>query len=177
MICPVCEKESSFQSLRCSNCGQDLTIYKRAISASNMYYNVGLQKARVRDLSGAANALKNSLRFNKKNTQARNLLGVVYYEMGEVVEALSEWVLSKNFQGDNNPADHYIDAIQKNASTLETINQTIKKYNSALLYAKQGSEDLAIMQLEKVVSLNPKFIRSYQLLVFQVETKDHQPVW
>ena len=164
MICPVCEKESSFQSLRCSNCGQDLTIYKRAVSASNMYYNVGLQKARVRDLSGAVNSLKNSLRFNKKNTQARNLLGVVYYEMGEVVEALSEWVLSKNFQSENNPADHYIDAIQKNASTLETINQTIKKYNSALLYAKQGSEDLAIMQLEKVISLNPRFIRSYQLL-------------
>lgn len=164
MICPKCEKETSFHSECCSNCGQDLTVYKRAISASNMYYNAGLEKARVRDLSGAVNSLKKSLRCNKKNTEARNLLGVVYYEMGEVVKALSEWVLSKNFQTDNNIADSYIDAIQKNASSLESINQTIKKYNSALMYAKQGSEDLAIMQLEKVISLNPKFIRSYQLL-------------
>lgn len=164
MICPVCEKETSFQNVRCESCGQDLTIYKRAISASNMYYNMGLEKAKVRDLSGAVEALKKSLRFNKKNTDSRNLLGLVYYEMGEVVEALSQWVLSKNFQTEDNPADRYINAIQKNASSLESINQTIKKYNSALGYAKQGSEDLAIMQLEKVVSLNPNFIRSYQLL-------------
>ncbi|MFA9464260.1 MAG: tetratricopeptide repeat protein [Velocimicrobium sp.] len=164
MICPVCEKETSFQNLTCSNCGQDLAIYKRAIGISNMYYNVGLEKARVRDLSGAVNFLQKSLRFDKKNTEARNLLGLIYYEMGEVVEALSEWVLSKNFQNEDNSADYYMNAIQKNASSLESINQTIKKYNSALSYAKQGSEDLAVMQLEKVISLNPKFIRSYQLL-------------
>ncbi|MEG1741590.1 MAG: tetratricopeptide repeat protein, partial [Acetivibrio sp.] len=163
MICPVCGKEISYHNTRC-DCGQDLTVYKRAVSASNMYYNVGLEKAKVRDLSGAAASLENSLRLNKKNTAARNLLGLVYYEMGEVVEALSQWVLSKNFQNDDNPADNYMNQIQKNASSLESINQTIKKYNSALTYAKQGNEDLAIMQLEKVSSLNPKFIRSYQLL-------------
>lgn len=164
MICPVCEKEIPFRSKVCESCGQDLTIYKRSISASNMYYNVGLEKAKVRDLTGAVNSLKRSLRFNKKNIEARNLLGIVYYEMGEVVEALSQWVLSKNFQSVDNAADYYINDIQKNASSLESINQTIKKYNTALNYAKQGSEDLAVMQLEKVINLNPKFIRSYQLL-------------
>ncbi len=164
MTCPICEKEISFQEKICSGCGQDLTIYRRIISVSNHYYNEGLEKAKVRDLSGAVDSLKKSLRFNKKNTQARNLLGVIYYEMGEVVSALREWVLSKNFQVEDNPADDYMAAVQANATKLENINQTIKKYNSALGYAKQGSEDLAIMQLEKVVSLNPKFIRSHQLL-------------
>lgn len=164
MICPVCGKELSFQASICDGCRQDLTLYKKAVSASNMYYNKGLEMAKVRDLSGAVTALKKSLKFNKKNIQARNLLGLVYYEMGEAVDALSEWVLSKNFQGTDNPADKYMQAIQSSGSALENINQAIKKYNSALTYAKQGNEDLAVMQLEKVSSLNPKFIRSYQLL-------------
>ena len=43
-----------------------------------------------------------SITINKKNIDARNLLGLVYCEMGDVVEALSEWVISKNIQPDNN---------------------------------------------------------------------------
>ena len=44
------------------------------------------------------------------------------------------------------------------------MNQAIKKYNIALDCAKQGNHDLAIIQLKKVVSLNPHFIRALQLL-------------
>lgn len=164
MNCPKCGNEVSFRKTMCESCGQDLKIHRKIISASNSFYNDGLKKAKIRDLSGAVLSLKKSLKLNKKNTDARNLLGLVYYEMGEVVSALSEWVISKNFQNENNEADRYIAAIQKNPTRLETINQTIKKYNHALNQAKQGSYDLAVMQLEKVVSLNPKFIRSYQLL-------------
>jgi tetratricopeptide (TPR) repeat protein len=138
--------------------------FERVRKASNMYYNTGLEKAKLRDLTGAIEALKKSLQLNKKNTQARNLLGLVYYEMGEVVYALREWVISKHLEAENEVADRYIAAVQSNPSRLETINQTIKKYNSALVYAKQGKGDLAIIQLEKVVSLNPRFVRSYQLL-------------
>ena len=61
--------------------------------ASNAYYNDALEKAGVRDLSGAIESLKISLRFNKLNIDARNLLGLIYYEMGEVVTALTEWVI------------------------------------------------------------------------------------
>ena len=57
-----------------------------------------MEKAGVRDLSGAIESLKISLRFNKLNIDARNLLGLIYYEMGEVVTALTEWVISKNLQ-------------------------------------------------------------------------------
>lgn len=164
MICPVCEKEIAFQAGVCNGCGQDLSLYKKAVSASNMYYNKGLEMAKVRDLSGAVQALKKSLKFNKRNIEARNLLGLVYYEMGEIVDALREWVLSKNFHSSSNLADKYMSVIQSSASALDNFNQAIKKYNSALNCAKQGNEDLAVMQLEKVSSLNPRFIRSYQLL-------------
>ncbi|MGN1148327.1 MAG: tetratricopeptide repeat protein [Lachnospiraceae bacterium] len=148
----------------CTGCGADVSLYKRIMKVSNMYYNEGLEKAGVRDLTGAVVSLRQSLKFNKNNVEARNLLGLVYFEMGEVVAALSEWVISKNLRPQKNIADDYIDMIQSNAARLDTINQTIKKYNQALVYCTQDSKDLAIIQLKKVLSLNPKFIRAHQLL-------------
>jgi tetratricopeptide (TPR) repeat protein len=139
-------------------------IYNRIIRASNAWYNDGLAKAGVRNLSGAIESLKVSLRFNKMNTNARNLLGLVYFEMGEVVEALTEWVISKNYQPKDNIASKYLDEIQSNRGRLESINQTIKKYNQALSYCRQNSRDLAIIQLKKVLSLNPKLVSGHQLL-------------
>ncbi len=148
----------------CTACGVDVSIYKRIMCVSNMFYNEGLAKAGVRDLSGAINSLRQSLKFNKNHIEARNLLGLVYFEMGEVVAALSEWVISKNLRPDKNIADDYINMIQSNSSRLMSINQTIKKYNQALLYCNQDSKDLAVIQLKKVLSLNPKFVRAHQLL-------------
>ena len=148
----------------CTSCGADVSLYKKIIYISNRFYNEGLEKASVRDLTGAISSLRQSLKFNKNNVEARNLLGLVYFETGEVVAALSEWVISKNLRPKKNIADDYIDMIQTNPSRLDTINQTIKKYNQALTYCHQDSLDLAIIQLKKVLSLNPKFIRAHQLL-------------
>ena len=55
---------------------------------ANSFYNLGLEKAKIRDLSGAAECLKKSLRFNKYQIDARNLLGLIYYENGEVADAI-----------------------------------------------------------------------------------------
>lgn len=140
------------------------TLYDRIIKASNREYNLGLEKAKVRDLSGAANYLKRALRLNKHHTDARNLLGLIYYEMGDLVEALSQWVISKNLDPKNNRADYYLEEIQSNQGRMEAINQNIKKYNQALAYAGKGSEDLAIMQLKKVLAANQNFVKGYQLL-------------
>lgn len=148
----------------CGNCGADVKIYKKILRASNSYYNDGLDKASVRNLSGAVESLKKSLQLNKMNIDARNLLGLVYFEMGETVAALSEWVISKNYQSRGNVASRYLNEIQNNSGKLETINQTIKKYNQALLYCRQDSRDLAIIQLKKVLSLNPKLVKGHQLL-------------
>lgn len=164
MICPECSNVVSIKRNRCDRCGVDLTAYKKMYIISNRYYNEGLEKARVRDLSGAVLVLKNCLNINKRNTNARNLLGLIYYEMGETVAALNEWVVSKHFQAEDNDADEYINALQSNPTRLDTLNQTVKKYNSALLSAKQGSDDLAIIQLKKVTSLNPHFVKAWQLL-------------
>lgn len=148
----------------CTSCGADVKTYKTIMHLSNQFYNEGLEKASVRDLSGAVMCLKQSLKYNKKNIQARNLLGLVYYEMGEIVAALSEWVISKNMKSKKNIVDDYIKAVQSNPAKLEEINQSIKKYNLALIYCKQESYDLAVIQLKKVILVNPKLIKARQLL-------------
>lgn len=164
MKCPNCGMYLRFEKNLCEQCGQDLRIYKKAFSASNAYYNDALERAKVRDLSGAVISLKKSLKLDKKNKNARNLLGLVYYEMGEVISALSEWVISKHFNDEENDAERYITVLQQNTAQLDVVNQTIRKYNSALISAKQGSDDLAVIQLKKVTATNPKFVRAQHLL-------------
>ena len=163
MICYRCGQDVG-DAKRCPNCGADLTVFWKVRRISNSYYNLGLQQAEVRNLSGAVESLKNSLKFNKYNIDARNLLGLVYHEVGETVDALSEWVISQSYQPKDNLANRYLDEIQKNRGQLDTINQTIKKYNQALHYCQQDSRDLAIIQLKKVLSMNPKLIKGHQLL-------------
>lgn len=149
---------------RCPQCGAETAVYKRAVKASNSYYNLGLAKAKVRDLTGAAESLKTSIMINKNNIDARNLLGLVYCELGDVVEALSEWVISKNLQPQNNAASSYIAQIQSNQSRFDMITATIKKYNTSLKYAQEGNIDMATIQLKKIVAQNPQLIKAHQLL-------------
>mgnify|MGYP000122695847 FL=1 len=96
MKCMVCQAVLTASDY-CPKCGSYIKAQKKAGALSNLYYNQGLEKAQIRDLSGAVTCLKRSLKMNKLNIQARNLLGLVYYETGEVVAALSEWVISKNY--------------------------------------------------------------------------------
>ena len=164
MNCPKCGREITRWRKRCEICGQDISVYERLERISNAFYNKGLERARIRDLSGAINMLKKSLEINKENTSARNLLGLVYFEMGEVVAALSEWVISQNFQPQDNDADYFLKKVQSDTVAFDGMNQTIKKYNIALLNAKRQDDDLAILQLKRVISQNPKFVRALLLL-------------
>ena len=137
---------------------------KKFLYQSNLWYNDGLKKANIRDLSGAIASFKKSLQYNRDNVPARNLLGLVYYGRGEVVEALVEWIISKNIRSHGNIATYYIKKVQESPSELEAINQAAKKYNQSLMYCQQGGEDLAAIQLRKVIAAHPNFVRAYQQL-------------
>ena len=163
MICPYCGSRLSKRE-RCDRCGEDVSKFKKLYMAANKYYNNGLMKAKIRDLSGAIVDLKNALKIDKKHTDARNLLGLIYLEMGETVSALSEFVISKHFQPENPVADYYMNLVQETPTNLDSLNQIIKRYNGALAYAKQGSDDLAIIQLKKVISMNPHYVQALLLL-------------
>ncbi|WP_418750989.1 tetratricopeptide repeat protein [Frisingicoccus sp.] len=163
MNCPKCGTPLE-NTYRCPKCAYEEPIMKRIIQSSNYHYNIGLSKARIRDLSGAIASLQMSLKYNKRNTNARNLLGLVYFQTGETVAALSEWVISVHFQSKGNVARNYIKKVQNNQGQLQVINSTIQNYNLALKYLEEGNGDLAIIELKKVVNLNPNYIRAYQLL-------------
>ena len=157
----------------CPRCGYNVLIQKKVDYLSKYYYNKGLEKASIRDLSGAITCLRQSLSYDKTNIQARNLLGLVYFETGEVVAALSEWVISKNLEPNKNPASGYIEKLQANSNKLEIINDTIKKYNHALLLCREGHEDMAAIQLRKILVQNPKLIKGYHLLAL-IQIKNHE---
>ena len=155
----------------CANCHADVTIYRKIMLLSNTYYNTGLLKAKNRDLSGAVDILRRSIRLNKNNIDARNLLGLVYFEMGETVQAFSEWVISTNLNPDNNTAARYLKIIKGNQTKLDNLNQSIKKFNTALDYAKNGTEYMAILQLNKVLNMNPNLVKAYELLTLMYMKK------
>ena len=148
----------------CPNCGYNVLIQKKVDYLSKIFYNQGLEKASIRDLSGAIACLKQSLMYDKRNIRARNLLGLVYFETGEVVSALSEWVISKNLQPTRNLASEYINKLQANPNKLAAINETIKKYYHALMLCREGHEDMAAIQLRKILTQNSKLIKGYHLL-------------
>lgn len=164
MNCYKCNSVLETDRKACTKCGADIRFFKKIVYASNRYYNDALIKAQARDLTGARDTLKISLHLYKKNTDARNLLGLVYYAMGESAEGLKEWVISKNLSPNGNIADRFINALRRNMRDLDSEGHGIKKYNQALEYAKTGVKDLATIQLKKVVSVHSNMTKAYELL-------------
>ena len=79
MKCNICGAELLKGDI-CPECGQNISFYKKCAARSNSYYNAALEKAKARNLSRAISLLKTSLFLDKKNINARNLLGLCYYE-------------------------------------------------------------------------------------------------
>lgn len=148
----------------CTGCGFDNKHIAKACNTANYYYNIGLEKVEMRDLSGAVAQLKKALTYNKEHKDARNLLGLVYYELGEGGKAYIQWKISAKLNSvDENAANKYIKAMEEHPAVFEEINETAKKFNQALVYAKQGSDDLAMIQIKKVLSITPNFVRGHLL--------------
>ncbi len=113
---------------------------EKLVYQSNYWYNDGLGKAKIRDMSGAITSLRKSLQYNRENIDARNLLGLVYYGRGEVAEALVEWILSKNLKPKENLAGYFINKILSAQSELETVNQAVKKLTNAWFIANRAEK-------------------------------------
>ena len=136
----------------------------KLVRRSNFWYNEGLKRANMRDLTGASISLKRSLKYDHENVSARNLLGLIYFGCGEITEALVQWIISKNQKSHGNIANYYIKMIQEMPNELEAYNQAFQKFNQCLVYCKQNGEDLAIIQLKKITSMHKTYLKAYQLL-------------
>ena len=138
MICYNCGNKVPIRNRECDYCGEDLRVLQRAYRISNSYYNIGLSKTKVRDLTGAVFILKKSLEINKRNTDARDLLGLIYFEMGETVAAISEWVISKHLDQNSKRSESYLDRVQSNPNKLDVLSRSIKNYNAGLNLVQIG---------------------------------------
>ncbi len=163
VLCPNCGSPV-MKTGYCSGCGMSLAVLNKAYNTSNYHYNVAYDKACARDLTGAVDSLLMSLRYNKRNIRSRNLLGLIYYEMGEVVSAISHWVMSANYKPEKNLAVRYLKELRKAPERLDKVDQIARKFNMALSYTINGDHDLAIIQLKSAVSDNPHFVKGYLLL-------------
>ena len=133
---------------------------------ANAYYNVGLERAQLNDLSGAAGFLKEALHYDKRCTDARNLLGLIFYEMGETADALVQWIISFNLDPDpeHNRADYFLGEIQRKTTVIENDSALVKRFNQALIIAQNGGEDFAIIELRDITRKKPNFVKAQLLL-------------
>ncbi len=134
------------------------------VKISKVFYNRGLERARLSDLSGAAEYLKKALIFDKYCTDARNLLGLIFYEMGETADALVQWVISMNLSPEDNIADEYLDEIQRKAGAVSEASSVVKRFNQALEIAQKGGEDFAIVELSDITKRKPNYVKAQLLL-------------
>ncbi len=165
MICPNCEFEFTAGTV-CPSCKVDSVLFRRTAAASDVLYNDALSKAKESDLSGAIASLEKSVAFNKNNINARNLLGLIYFEIGYVGDALKEWVISASLDKGNSLAKYYLNNIQEDSRTMERLNDAVKMYNYVLENMSDRSDDVSIIQLKKAIDTNPKFIDAHNLLAY-----------
>ena len=163
MLCPNCNATHDFGN-KCPYCKVDAVLYKRTSRLSERLYNHGLERLRASDLTHGIEALTKSVAVDKSNVTARNLLGLALFEIGHVGDALMHWVISNSIYSENNPAEKYLERANKDTKQLEKYNDAISMYNIALGHIKHKSDDLAVIQLKRVVDINPKFIDALNLL-------------
>ncbi|HCT65064.1 MAG TPA: hypothetical protein DIC60_07385 [Lachnospiraceae bacterium] len=163
MVCQNCGHEFNIGSI-CPLCQSDAVLLNKAHNSSLRQYNKGVAAAKEGDYSAAIDSLNQCILFDKRNYVARNLLGIAYYQVGMVSDALKQWIISDSFKIEKNPAGKYIASLQNNARTLEKYDDAIAMYNKALKQFKNGSDDLAVIQLKKAVDFNPKFVEGCNLL-------------
>ncbi len=135
---------------------------------------MALDRAESRDLYGASILLKKALAFNNKNINARNLLGLIFYEEGAVTEAIVQWLISRDMlKNEGNPANEYLVKVQEDEDT-EKFFQSVKLYNAALDDVKYDRSDLAKLKLSKAIELNEHNVKAMMLLsLILLQMEDH----
>lgn len=136
----------------------------RLEAASRRYYREGLADAEAGNLGGSIRSLEKALRYDKYHIDARNLLGLVQLQTGELGEAVRQWTISRSLQPRDNRAVYYLQKLRKEPEQLSRMEESIHLYNEALQQARTGSLDFAITRLRKAVHLNPRYVRAQMLL-------------
>lgn len=171
--CPYCRNEIK-NGFYCSECNHKIEPFRKVWEKSAFYYNKGLEAARRKELSLAVTYLKKAVTLYHYNIEARNLLGLVYFETGLLGNALKEWIMSQSLQKEDNLATYYIESIHKQPKYLAANREAIILYNKARSYLLQQNIDMAVIRLKKAVSLQPNLVEARALLALSfIELKQY----
>jgi len=163
--CPVCQNKISYENKICLFCNRDIIISRKILVLSNRFYNKALREAKSQRLSDAIISLKKSICLYKKNIHARNLLGLIYFKIGYISDALRHWIISASFdKNKNNKSKSYLEIMQKNNKFLDLCCDSIDLYNSGLEFINNHNDDLGVIKLKKSLELNPNFIDAINLI-------------
>ncbi len=172
MICQICGEKFN-KGKYCPHCKSDVVLINRIKTLSLKQYNRGVYCAREGEYSAAIAALSQCVLFDKKNYVARNLLGIAYFQVGMIGDALKQWIISESMKSSKNPASKYIYELQKNGRTLEKYNDAVSLYNKAIERFRNGSDDLALIELKKAVDFNPNLVDAYNIMAaYYIGKKD-----
>lgn len=163
--CPYCNHFVN-SAVVCDSCGENIRWVEKVYEKSELYYIKAYECAESRYLSEAVEYLEKAIYFNKYNIQAKNLLGLIYLEMGEVASALKLWILSDALCKEDNVAVEYMEKLQKEPKRLEAYKDSLMLYNRALRYVHKKDDDVAVIRLKKAINLNPSFLEARNLLAF-----------
>lgn len=139
-------------------------VERKLLETSEKYYRSGLLKAEAGDLSRAANDLKKALQYDKYNENARNVLGLIEFQRGELGEAMKQWSISEYYNKNHNRATYYLHEIKTEPQLLTNMNESIHLYNEAMELLKRSSNDFSVARLRKAVHLNPQYVRAQLVL-------------
>lgn len=144
----------------------DLRAASKKINALSIkYYNQSLDFAKEDKLTPAIYYLRKSVAYNKKNVEAQNLLGLLYYRMGRVTNSFINWRTSLAAKPKDNPAQEYLQDMLNSVDFVEK-SKAVSKFNESLNHAKHGNYDMAIMRLKRGLDFNSKSVDILNLLAY-----------
>ncbi len=139
------------------------SVQRKISSVSHKCYNRALALCGEDKISDAIVALKESISLDKKNIDALNLLGLCYYRLGRITEAIIQWNRSKSMKITDNIAIDFLISADNDKDT-EKMLESVTNYNEALAFARDNNTDMAIMCLKKALDKNKYFVPACDLL-------------
>lgn len=140
------------------------TIKIKDKTKSERMYDKGLELKKENNLSKSIIELKKSLIKNKHNCKSRNLLGLCYFEYGELSKALIEWSLNDITLENKEGINIHLRRVAKEASTILTAQKSIEKYNQGIISISNKDYTKGIINLETAIVFNNNFIEACNLL-------------
>ena len=117
-----------------------------------VHYYQGVVSFSIGDLDAAEKALNESIRYNKRNPDAHNVLGLVYKQRGEYTRAMAEYQTA-------------IDDPTYGAKESVYLNM-------GLCLDEMGKTEEAISKLRTAVELNPKYYPAHYELAKLLDRQD-----